>query len=371
MTEVVKYIGLDVHKETIAVGVADGERGAEVRYVGTVANEDDAVRKLVKRLAAPGTTLSFCYEAGPCGYGLQRLLIKLGQMCIVIAPSMMPRRPGDLVKTDRRDAMTLARLLRAGELTAIWVPDEAHEAVRDLIRARRSAKDDATAAKQTVRSFLLRHDRRFGGRSAWTKMYWRWLSEQRFDYPHQQLAFEELQKRVLEAQARVARLESALTEAVKTWRFAPLVRGLQALRGIKLVSAATLVAEIGDLTRFDNPKQLMAYVGLVPSEHSSGARTHRGRITRAGNAQARTTLVEAGWSYRLPAREERRYRERVADLPEDVQAIGWKAQVRLCQRFRRLSATGKPQPKVTTAIARELVGYAWDIARRMSPAMVG
>ncbi|MET1756405.1 IS110 family transposase [Novosphingobium sp. RD2P27] len=292
---------------------------------------------------------------------------------------MMPRRPGDHVKTDRRDAMTLARLLRAGELTAIWVPDEAHEAVRDLIRARRCAQEDATgcaqedatAAKQGVRSFLLRHDRRFGGRAAWTKMYWRWLSEQRFDFPHQQLALEELQKRVLEAQARVSRLEGALGEAVEAWRFAPLVRNLQALRGIRLLSAATLIAEVGDLTRFDNPKQLMAYVDLVPSEHSSGARTQRGRITRAGNAQARTTLIEAGWSYRLPAREERRYRERVADLPDEIQAIGWKAQVRLCQRFRRLSAAGKPQPKVTTAIARELIGYAWDIARRVSPAVAG
>lgn len=368
MTKVIKYIGIDVHKETLAIAVAEDERGSEVRYLGAIPNNGDAVRKLVKRLADPTTTLSFCYEAGPCGYGIQRQLTRLGQACIVIAPSMMPRRPGDHVKTDRRDAMTLARLLRAGELVAIWVPDEAHEAVRDLIRARRATQNDATAAKQSVRSFLLRHDRRFEGRSAWTKAYWRWLSEQRFGYFHQQLAFEELQKRVVESQARVIRLETALDEAVRGWRFGPLVQSLQALRGVRLVVAATLVAEVGDLTRFQNPKQLMAYVGLVPSEHSSGARTQRGRITRAGNAHARTMLVEAGWTYRLPAREERRYRERVANLPEEIQTIGWKAQVRLCQRFRRLSATGKPQPKVNTAIARELVGYAWDIARRVPPA---
>ncbi|MCQ0988815.1 IS110 family RNA-guided transposase [Jiella marina] len=359
-----KYVGLDVHKETIAVAVAAGEPGGEIRYLGVIAHTEEAVRRLVKKLDGPGIELRFCYEAGPCGYGLQRHLEKLDQSCIVIAPSMMPRRPGDRVKTDRRDAQTLARLLRAGELEAIWVPDEAHEAIRDLVRARRGARQEVTAAKQSVRSFLLRHDRRFPGRTAWTKTYWRWLSEQRFDFIHQQLVFEELKRCLLERQARVERLEKALEEAVANWRFAPVLRSLQVLRGVRLVVAATLIAEVGDLGRFSNPKQLMAYLGLVPSEHSSGARTNRGRITRAGNAHARTMLIEAGWSYRLPAREERRYRQRVADLPDDIQAIGWKAQVRLCQRFRRLSAAGKPQPKVNTAIARELVGYAWDIARR-------
>jgi transposase len=365
MSERVKYVGLDVHKETIAVAVAENSPRSEVRYLGPIGNDETAVRQLVKRLAKGGETLRFCYEAGPCGYGIQRLLSALGQPCIVIAPSLMPRRPGDRVKTDRRDAITLARLLRAGELEAIWVPDPAHEAIRDLIRTRRSAREDMTAAKQAVRSFLLRHDRRFTGRTAWTKAYWIWLGQQKFDFVHQQFAFEELKRRVLEAQARLERIEGALCEAVQTWRFAPLVRALQARRGVRLVAAATLIAEIGDLTRFQNPKQLMAYLGLAPSEHSSGARTRRGGVTRAGNGYARAMLIEAGWCYRLPAREEHRYRERVADLPADIQAIGWKAQVRLCRRFRRLSATGKPQPKVTTAIARELVGYAWDIARRV------
>lgn len=232
------------------------------------------------------------------------------------------------------------------------------------MRTRRSAHQDTTATKQAVRSFLLRHDRRFAGRSAWSKAYWTWLGQQRFDFAHQQFAFEEPKRRILEAEARLQRVEGALEEAVPTWRFGPVVRALQALRGVRLISAAMLVAEVGDLTRFANPRQLMAYLGLVPSERSSGARTRRGSITRAGNGAAWTMLVEAGWADRLPAREERRSRDRVADLPEEIQAIGWKAQVRLCQRFRRLSAVGKPQPKVNVAIARELAGSAWDIARR-------
>ena len=362
-----KFIGLDVHKDTIAVAVADGDGAREVRFHGTMANTPEAVRRLVARLSAPGVALQFCYEAGACGYGVYRQLQRLGADCLVVAPSMTPRRPGDRVKTDRRDAVTLARLLRAGELSAVWVPDEEHEAIRDVVRARRQAKDELVAAKLALRSFLLRHERRFPGRSSWNKTHWRWLGEQAFASPHQQLVFGEHLRRIEEAQARCDRLDAALAEAVAGWRLAPLVEALQALRGVALVVAATLVAEIGDLGRFETPKQLMSWLGLVPSEQSSGARVRRGAITKTGNGQARTMLIEASWCYRLPAREEQRYRARVQGLPEEVRSIAWRAQVRLCGRFRKLAATGKPLPKVSTAIARELAGFVWDIARRVRP----
>lgn len=364
----IKYIGLDVHKETIAVAVADEGSAREVRFLGTLPNTPEAVRRLVSKLSGPGIELIFGYEAGCCGYGVCRQLERLGARCLVVAPSQTPRRPGDRVKTDRRDALTLARLLRAGELASVWVPDEAHEAVRDLVRARRVAKEDVCAAKQALLSFLLRCGRRFPGRATWTKAHWRWLGEQRFDSPHHQLVFEEYQHRIRQAEERCARLEAALAEAIPGWTLAPLVQALQALRGVGLVVAATLVAEIGDVRRFGSPKQLMAWLGLVPAEHSSGARRRQGGITKTGNGLARTMLVEAAWSYRLPAREERRYQTRLQDLPEAVRAIAWRAQVRLCQRFRRLMAAGKPLPKVNTAIARELAGFVWAIARVLSPA---
>ena len=361
-----KHVGLDVHKETITVAVAPEGVGEEVRFHGTIPNTPEAVRKLVTKLAADGSALDVCYEAGPCGYGMHRQILALGHTCMVIAPSKMARRPSDRIKTDRRDALILARLLRAGELEPVWVPDEDHEAMRDLVRARRGAKQDLTAARQSLLSFLLRHDRRYAvGRKRWTKIFWRWLGEQAFASPHQQLVFGEHIRWIEEAQARCDRLDAALAEAVEGWTLAPVVRALQALRGVGLVVAATLVAEIGDLARFSHPKQLMSWLGLVPSERSSGQRTRRGAITKTGNGDARTMLVEAAWSYRLPAREERRYRERVEGLPEEIRQIGWRAQVRLCQRFRRLSATGKPQPKVNVAIARELAGLVWDIARRV------
>jgi transposase len=371
MAQVTKYVGLDVHKDTIAVAVAEDGRDREVRSQGTVPNTQDALRRLVARLGGADVKLLVCYEAGSCGLGIQRQLVRLGAECLVVAPSSMPRRPGDRVKTDRRDAITLARLLRAGELAGIWVPDEAHEAIRDLVRARKRAKEDLREAKQAVQSFLLRHERRFGGRAGWSKAHWRWLGEQVFPFPHQQLVFEEYKQRIREIEARCERLDAALAEAVGGWELRPLVEALQALRGIALVAAAALAAEIGDLRRFASPKQLMAWLGLVPAEHSSGRRIRRGEITKAGNAHARTVLVEAGWCYRFPAREERRYLERVAGLPEEVRRVGWRAQVRLCRRYRHLSAAGKPLPKVVTAIARELAGFVWDIARRVQPASQG
>lgn len=360
----VVYVGLDVHAKTIAVATADEGRSGEIRFYGTIDNNTDAVLRLTKRLSGTGVVPVFCYEAGPCGYGLCRLLRKLGHECAVVAPAMIPRKAGDRVKTDRRDAEMLARLWRAGELTSIWTPNEEHEAVRDLIRARKQAMEAVKIAKQQLLSFLLRHGIRYPKPTYWTKNHWRWLNEMRkFPYPHQQLAFEEMKRAIREIEERVVRLDQAIDETVPTWHFGPVVDALRALRGVNTTIAATLVAEIGDISRFTNPRQLMAWLGLVPSEHSSGNTTRRGRLTKTGNALARTMMVEASWSYRHPAREGHPYLKRASHLPKPIRDIGWKAQVRLCKRYRHLSKTGKPQPRVLAAIARELAGFIWDIAR--------
>lgn len=363
MSTVRKYIGLDVHQDTIAIAVADEGSGKEVRSFGTVENRPEALHRALKRIGQDGAELKVCYESGPCGFVIYRSLAKLGIDCMVISPSSMPRRPGDRVKTDRRDAQTLARLLRAGELAAVWVPDEAHEAIRDVVRARRQVKNDLSTAKSMLKSFLLRHDRRFAGKASWGKAHWRWLAEQRFAFAHQQFVYEEYQRRIHELEACCDRLEKSLEEAIAGWGLAPLVHSLQALRGIKLIAAVTLAAEIGDLRRFENPKQLMAWLGLVPAEHSSGKRIKRGELTRMGNAAARTMLIEAGWHYRWPARVGRALSDRNADIPDQIRAIAWKAQVRLCAKFKRLSAAGKQTVKVVAAVARELAGFIWDIAR--------
>jgi transposase len=359
------YVGLDVHAETIAVATADDGRNGEIRFYGTIRNTADSILRLTKRLSSRNTTPVFCYEAGPCGYGIHRLLTKLGFECAVVAPTMIPRKVGDRVKTDRRDAEMLARLWRAGELTAIWTPDEEHEAMRDLIRTRKQAMSALKVAKQQLLSFLLRHGLRFDRPTRWTKIHWRWINELRkFRYPYQQLAFEEMKRAIRQIDERVATLDQAIADTVAAWRFGPVVDALRALRGVNTTIAATLVAEIGDISRFSNPRQLMAWLGLVPSEHSSGNTVRRGRITRTGNALARTMMVEASWSYRHPAREGQPYLKRSAHLPQNIRDIGWKAQARLCKRYRDLSKRGKPQPRVMTAIARERAGFIWDIARK-------
>jgi transposase len=301
LKQLITYIGLDVHKETMAVALAEAGKRNEVREYGKIANTPAAVKALVAKLARDGYELRFCYEAGPCGYGIQRRLTVLGHDCIVVAPSLIPRRPGDRIKTDRRDAINLAKLHRAGELTPVWVPDEAHEAIRDLVRARLAAVRTLRQARQQLSGFLLRHGHHYN-RPAWTLMHRRWLTGLRFEHAVHHIVLEDCIAAVEAATARRDRLEAHIAAALPDWSLAMVVHALQALRGMALVAAATLVAELGDITRFANPRQLMAYLGLVPSEHSSGGTRRQGGITKAGNSAARRMLIEAAWSYRFPAR---------------------------------------------------------------------
>jgi transposase len=325
------------------------------------------VRKLTERLAAKHPKLSFCYEAGPCGYGLYRQILSLGHACMVVAPSLVPTKPGAHIKTDRRDAAMLAALFRAGELQAVWVPDADHEAVRELVRARQTAMQEVRRSRQLLLSFLLRHDRAMPTRHHWTRAHRSWLARQSFAHPAEQIVFEELIQRVEAACARQERHEDAIRKLLPAWSLAPVVAAIQALRGVAMLAAVTLVAEIGDFGRFTSPRQLMAWLGLVPKEHSSGRKVARGNITKAGNTRARRVLVEGAWTYRLPARMGEDITHRNAGLPEPIRATAWKAQVRLCARYRRLQNTGKPQNIIVVAIARELAAFVWSIARMVQP----
>ena len=366
MREFSKYVGLDVHKETIAVSVAEAN-GGEVRYLGEIANTPEAVEKLVKQLRKGGADLSFCYEAGPCGYGIHRQLTDLGWECRVVAPSLIPKRAGDRVKTDRRDSLSLARLHRAGELTAVWVPDGVQEALRDLTRAREDMKHLQQQAKQRLLSFLLRHGRRYSGKTNWTQTHYRWMEQMKFEQPVQQIVFQEYVDTVKAMSRRVDALDKQIESAAAESVFWPVIEGLMALRGVKLLTAMTIVAEIGDLKHFASAPQLMAYLGLVPSEHSSGGTKSRGGITKTGNGHVRRVLVEAAWTYRHPARKTTVLQRRAKRAPEAVQEIAWKAQKRMCGRYRLLEARGKPRVQVTTAIARELTGFIWAIGQALPP----
>ena len=301
MTKSITYIGLDVHKDTIAVALAEAGLREEVRQHGKILNTPAALKALTVRLALTGRDLLFCYEAGPCGYSIQRQLTGMGHDCAVVAPSLIPRKPGVRIKTDRRDAANLAKLHRAGELTPVWVPDRAHEAIRDLVRARQAAVRALRQARQQLSGFLLRHGCHYH-RPAWTQLHRRWLASLKFEQAVHHLVLEDCIAAVEAATARRDRLEAHIEAALPEWSLAAVVQALQALRGVGLVAAATLVAELGDITRFANPRQLMAFLGLVPSEHSSGGTRRQGGITKAGNGAARRMLIEAAWSYRFPAR---------------------------------------------------------------------
>ena len=357
----VRFIGLDVHADTIAVAVAEPE--GEVRSLGIIPNRAESVRKLMKKLGS-ADALRVCYEAGPTGYILYWQLTGLGIRCEVVAPTLIPMMAGDRVKTDRRDATKLARCYRAGDLTAVWVPDAAHEALRDLVRARESAKKDQLRARNRLSKFLLRHGRRPTDKmTPWSDRHLRWLRQIHFDQFAQEATRLDYLHEVDHAAERIIRLERAIDAAVQTapTKMRAVIDALQALRGIARMTAVTLVAEVGELSRFARAPQVMGYSGLGASEHSSGAQKRRGGITKTGNAHVRRVVIEAAWAYRHRPAIGAPLRKRQATLSEAVKAIGWKAQLRLHARYHRLLGRGKCSQHVTTAIGRELLGFIWAI----------
>ncbi|MGX7877106.1 IS110 family transposase [Mesorhizobium sp. ORM6] len=357
------FVGIDVAKLRNAIAIAEAGREGEVRFFGEVDASDTSMRRVIQRIAAKFDRIHLCYEAGPTGYGLYRLIRSLGHECTVVAPSLIPRKPGDRVKTNRRDALSLARLLRAGELTAVWVPDEDHEAMRDLVRARAAAVEMLRVHRQQVSAFMLKHGRAYPRTKNWTMRYLRWLQEQRFDYPAHQIALQEMVEAVRVSKERVERLERVIEEFIPNWSLAPIVRALQTLRGVDLIVAVTFATEVGDVSRFESPRQLMGYLGLVPGERSTGETIRRGGITKAGNGRVRHMLVESAWTYRHPPRIGKAKLYRLEQAPPKVREIAWKAQARLTTRYRKLVARGKRTTVVCTAIARELVGFMWAVAR--------
>jgi transposase len=359
------YIGMDVHKDAIAVAYVAKDHDAEVVYLGTIGTRQCDLDQLSRKMQSKATHLVFVYEAGPCGYWLYRYLTKKGYDCWVVAPSLIPQKAGDRVKTDRRDAVQLARLARSGDLTLVYVPTVDDEAIRDLTRAREDTRSDLQDTKFRLKAFLLRHDIRYTGRATWNPAHLRWLAEVVCPTPAQPIVFQEYVRTITEHTERLQRLEQELQEQVKAWRLPPVVDALQALRGVQFTVAVTMVAELGDLTRFDNPRELMTFLGLIPSEYSTGERRRQGSITKAGNTHARRALVEGAWAYRDPAKVSRQLQLRVEQQPKAIQDISWKAQVRLCKRYRKLSARGKHANQVVVAIARELIGFMWAIAKEV------
>jgi transposase len=359
------YVGLDVHKATIVVAVAEEGRAGEVRPHSTIEHTPSNVTKLIGRLEKSGKDLCFCYEAGCCGYGLQRQIIEAGHSCTVVAPSMIPRKSGEHIKTDRRDAIKLARLHRAGELDAVWVPDAAHEAMRDLVRARADAMQHLKSNKQHLQSFLLRHGRIYDGVVGWSRTHYRWLSNQKFDMPAHQIVFQDYINAIHDAEKRHAQLVKQIETLLPSWSLAPLVNALCLMKGINLIAAVTILSVTGDMRRFPTPVKLCAYFGLVPSEHSSGDKVRRSKMTKAGNSEARRVLIQGAWCYRFPARITRPKELKLTEADKTLRDIAWRAQVRLCSRYRRFIANGKKAPVACSAVARELVTFIWEVGQEV------
>jgi transposase len=359
------FVGMDVHADTIAVAVA--EQGGEVRSHGTIPNRLESVRKLIHRLGT-AEHLRVCYEAGPTGYVLYWQLTQLGVACEVIAPSLIPTKAVDRVKTDRRDAEKLARCHRAGELTAVWVPDADHEALRDLVRAREAAKKDQLKARHRLGKFLLRHGRRPEGIKAWTKQYMEWIKAKvHFGQAALEATLADYLEEVDHMAARIVKLEKAIDEAVQQApaEIRAVIEALQALRGVAQTTAATIVSELGSLSRFDSPRQLMGYSGLVAREHSSGNRVQRGGITKTGNGHLRRVVMESAWAYqhRPNVTGFLLRRQKNLQLSDEVKQIGWKAQQRLHKRYKAFTLRGKNKNQTVTAVGREMLGFIWAIAR--------
>ena len=357
------HIGLDVHKDSITIALAP--QGGEIRLWGTITHDLHALEKALNRIrkAHPGAILEVTYEAGPCGFGIARRLKRLGVCCRVAAPSLIPKKPGSPFKTDKRDACTLARLLRAGDLTAVYIPEPTDEAIRDLCRARTDAVDDQRRCRQRLKSFLLRHGYRYQGKANWSQAHMRYLRELVLPHPAMKTILEEYLQGIDAASERIQRTEASMLQLLDTWRLKPAVQALMALRGFQVVAALITVSELGDIHRFAHPRQLMTYLGLVSAEDSSGPRQRLGAISRCGNAHARWLLVECAEHYVLPPKISQQLSRRQEGQPRSIRDLSWKAQNRLHLRFSRLLARRLPRNKAKVAVARELCGFIWALLR--------